>query len=239
MKEKERFQFKGSASDAKKELFADLKARRAEASGARHKKNGSKRKGCTLPSDGLTRRQWEKLNGPVSSFAMNIPTDYETLSKQSRDIQKEYILNLLDRFNITSAKISQMLGISPTTGMSYIKSLGIKYAPHGAKLKNNKDEKNAWNYFLSQVNWSCGYFTTNTAYQPGTIEFDELNTVDISDDSEVIEAEMTEERETEPTKPAKMQVTISCSDADRVDLLYAILDRIKDMDIEVMINLDK
>lgn len=233
MKEKEKFQFKGFASDAKKELFEDLKARHAEASGARHKKNGSKRKGCTLPSDGLTRRQWEKLNGPVSSFAMNIPTDYETLSKQSHDIQKEYILNLLDRFNITSTKISQMLGISPTAGMSYIKSLGIKYMPRGAKLKNNKSEKAAWNYFLSQVHWTCGYFASNVAYiQPGTIE------VDVSDDSESIEVE-TKEEDTEPNKTAKMQVTINCSDADHVDLLYAILDRIKDMDIEVAINLDK
>ena len=148
---KEKFQFRGSAADAKKELYADLRDRRAEASGARHKKNGSKKKGCSLPSDGLTRRQLEKLNGPMNIFAMNVPTDYETLSKQSDDIQREYITNLLDRFNITAAKISEMLGISPTTGMSYIKSLGIKYAPRGAKLKNNKNEKDAWNYFLAQV----------------------------------------------------------------------------------------
>ena len=41
---KEKFQFRGSAADAKKELYADLRDRRAEASGARHKKNGSKKK---------------------------------------------------------------------------------------------------------------------------------------------------------------------------------------------------
>lgn len=87
---KEKFQFKGSAADAKKELFADLKDCRAEASGARRKKNGSKSKACSLPSDGLTRRQWEKLNGPMNIFAINVPTDYETLSKQSEDIQREY-----------------------------------------------------------------------------------------------------------------------------------------------------
>ena len=231
---KEKFQFRGSAADAKKELYADLRDRRAEASGARHKKNGSKKKGCSLPSDGLTRRQLEKLNGPMNIFAMNVPTDYETLSKQSDDIQREYITNLLDRFNITAAKISEMLGISPTTGMSYIKSLGIKYAPRGAKLKNNKNEKDAWNYFLAQVHWSCGYFTTNVAYQPGTIEFIKFDSV--TSDSESIETEEV----TKPNKTAtKMQVIIKCSDESCVDLLYAVLNRIKDMDIEVAINLDK
>ena len=43
---------------------ADVKDRRREARGARHKK-GLKKKGCTLPSDALTPAQWRKLNGPV------------------------------------------------------------------------------------------------------------------------------------------------------------------------------
>lgn len=230
------FKFRGSAADAKKELFADLKDRKAEASGARRKKNGSKSKACSLPSDGLTRRQWEKLNDPMNIFAINVPTDYETLSKQSEDIQREYIVKLLERFNITVSKISEMLGVSPSFGMKYVKTLGIKYTPRGAKLKNNKDEKDAWNYFLAQVHWSCGYFTANTAYQPGTIEFIKFDSV--TSDSESIEAET--EEETKPNKTTnKMQVTIKCSDAQQVDLLYAVLNRINDMDIEVAINLDK
>lgn len=233
---KEKFQFKGSAADAKKELFADLKDRRAEASGARRKKNGSKSKACSLPSDRLTHRQWEKLNGPMNIFAMNVPTDYETLSKQSEDIQKEYIMNLLDRFNITVSKISEMLGISPSFGMNYVKTLGINYTPRGAKLKNNKNEKDAWNYFLAQVHWSYGYFSKNAAYQPGTIEFVKFDSN--PDNSEI--AKVKTEEETESIKILnKMQVTIKCSDEHRVDLLYTVLDRIKDMDIEVTINLDK
>ena len=233
---KEKFQFKGSAADAKKELFADLRDRRAEASGARRKKNGSKSKACSLPSDGLTRRQWEKLNGPMNIFAMNVPTDYETLMKQSDDIQREYIVNLLERFNITVSKISEMLGVSPSFGMKYVKTLGIKYTPRGAKSKNNKDEKDAWNYFLAQVHWSCGYFSKSAAYQPGTIEFIKFDSN--PDSPENIEAETNDEI-THIKIPNKMQVTIRCSDEHQVDLLYAVLDRIKDMDIEVTINLDK
>ena len=230
------FKFRGSAADAKKELFADLKDRKAEASGARRKKNGSKSKACSLPSDGLTRRQWEKLNGPMNIFAMNVPTDYETLMKQSDDIQREYIVNLLERFNITVSKISEMLGVSPSFGMKYVKTLGIKYTPRGAKSKNNKDEKDAWNYFLAQVHWSCGYFSKSAAYQPGTIEFIKFDSN--PDSPENIEAETKDE--ITPIKiPNKMQVTIRCSDEHQVDLLYAVLDRIKDMDIEVTINLDK
>ena len=233
---KEKFQFKGSAADAKKELFADLRDRRAEASGARRKKNGSKSKACSLPSDGLTRRQWEKLNGPMNIFAMNVPTDYETLMKQSDDIQREYIVNLLERFNITVSKISEMLGVSPSFGMKYVKTLGIKYTPRGAKSKNNKDEKDAWNYFLAQVHWSCGYFSKSAAYQPGTIEFIKFDSN--PDSPENIEAETNDEI-THIKIPNKMQVTIRCSDEHQVDLLYAVLDRIQDMDIAVTINLDK
>lgn len=129
-----------------------------------------------------------------------------------------------------------MLGVSPSFGMKYVKTLGIKYTPRGAKSKNNKDEKDAWNYFLAQVHWSCGYFSKNAAYQPGTIEF---NKFDSNPDSpENIKAETKDE--IIPIKiPNKMQVTIRCSDEHQVDLLYAVLNRIKDMDVEVAINLDK
>lgn len=54
-----------------------VKERNKERTGARHKKNGSKSKKCTLPSDYMTKKEKEKMNGPITTYKIKGLTKIE------------------------------------------------------------------------------------------------------------------------------------------------------------------
>ena len=55
----------------------DAMQKKRIARGAMHMKRGSKSKKCSLPHDGLTAAQLRRLNGPVSTYKMDEPMDWE------------------------------------------------------------------------------------------------------------------------------------------------------------------
>lgn len=65
--------------------------RKAMASGARHKKNGSRSKRCSLPSDNLTPAQKRKLNGECRTYQTTIPLTWEEFKAMPTDLQKEHL----------------------------------------------------------------------------------------------------------------------------------------------------
>ena len=57
--------------------------------GAHHKKNGSKSKKCTLPSDYMTTRQKNKMNGATMTLKMNEPChNWKEFKRLSTDVQR-------------------------------------------------------------------------------------------------------------------------------------------------------
>lgn len=108
---------------------------------ARYKKNGRRSKGCTLPSDYLTPAQKRKLNGGVITMNMNRPMDYRTLKTYSEDLQKEYLLNIISRFNATGNVLSAMLGVSVPTVNRLRRELGIPETDEFRRRMSNKQKE--------------------------------------------------------------------------------------------------
>ena len=71
----------------------DAMQKKRIARGASHMKCGSKSKKCTLPSDYLTAAQKRRLNGPVSTYKLDEPMNWESFKAMPEDLQKKYILN--------------------------------------------------------------------------------------------------------------------------------------------------
>lgn len=95
---------------------------------ARHKKNGSKSKKCSLPSDNLTQAQWKKRCGPTMIYRMDEPISYEEFKGYPKDIQKQYIEQLRDHHGASLTSIQKMLGISKGTAYNVItKDLGLVF----------------------------------------------------------------------------------------------------------------
>ncbi len=97
---------------------------------ARYKKNGSRSRSVSLPSDSLTPAQWRRKNGGVSVYNLNAPTTYRVLCSWPEDVQREYLTRLISRFNATGNSLSKMLGVSGTWVNKHLRTLGIDNAKH-------------------------------------------------------------------------------------------------------------
>ena len=71
----------------KYEYHADIKAQRAAARGAAHRKRGSRSKKCSLPSDNLTPKQLRDLNGEVTVYNLGQPMTQEEYDRLPDDLK--------------------------------------------------------------------------------------------------------------------------------------------------------
>lgn len=99
----------------------DVYRKKRVAHGAKNRKNGSKSKRCSLPSDNMTKKQWEERCGEVVSYNLAKPMTWDEFRKLPVHIQKEYLLNLIEKHSASARDISQMLGTSTSNFSHYCK----------------------------------------------------------------------------------------------------------------------
>ena len=127
----------------------DVMQKKRIANNAARMKRGSKSKKCSLPSDHLTPAQWKRRNGPVSTYSLNQPMDWETFKSLPTDIQQSYIDILQSRFNVTASTISkELFGKTGPALKALIEKNGLKYIK--MKGKNmSADDREAWEHWLN------------------------------------------------------------------------------------------
>lgn len=119
--------------------------RKRTARGAYSKKGGSKSKKCSLPSDNLTKKEWEKMNGEIKSYDMAKPAQWKEFLTWPTDLQGEYILGLERAFHATSEDIAIMMGCAPSTLRNYRTKIGCAAKRGGGKREPLDTE--AWERF--------------------------------------------------------------------------------------------
>lgn len=78
----------------------EIKEKKSVGRGAYHKKNGSKSKKCSLPSDFMTRKEIKKLSGECNSWSMREFYSYKEFKKMPDDLALQYVNSLINRFNV-------------------------------------------------------------------------------------------------------------------------------------------
>lgn len=127
----------------------DVMQKKRIANNAARMKRGSKSKKCSLPSDHLTPAQWKRRNGPVSTYSLNQPMDWETFKSLPTDIQQSYIDILQSRFNVTTATISkELFGKTGPAMKALIEKNGLKYIQMKGKNMSS-EERAAWEHWLN------------------------------------------------------------------------------------------
>ena len=104
----------------------DAMQKKRIARGAAHMKRGSKSKKCTLPSDYLTAAQKRRLNGPVSTYKLDEPMNWESFKAMPEDLQKKYILNLQETYQANNDMLGKMFGVTGVSVCRMRHALGIK-----------------------------------------------------------------------------------------------------------------
>ena len=137
-------------NDLEFEFKQDIKEKKSTANGARHRKRGSKTKYVSLPSDGMTRKQWEKKNGEVFSVKMNQPLSWDVFCTLPESLQTEYLNHLIQEHGANRARFAEMFGVHPTTLDKHIqrKQLDVKFI---RTAKNRKKQAEQWDRFISGV----------------------------------------------------------------------------------------
>ena len=126
----------------------DCMQKKRLASQARHRKNGSKSKKCSLPSDRLTHRQWKERCGAVVSYNFGSPMNWEDFKQMPERIQAEYITNLQKKYNATATDLAKMFGVKPLTVTRHVISKNLSITFHRGKSMT-ASQKNEWLKFLN------------------------------------------------------------------------------------------
>lgn len=105
------------------EYLFHLSQRENRHSGAFHKRNGSKSRKCSLPSDNLTAKQREELNGPMKTYNLKKPMKWEEFKDMPDDLKKEYLLFLNRTYHASARRIAVMFGVPRNTLHYYLNTL--------------------------------------------------------------------------------------------------------------------
>lgn len=97
----------------------DVKERKQQVTGARHRKCGSKSKKCTLPSDKLTAKQMKEKNGSVMTMDLRRKYSINEFNKFSDELKGVYIEELQKKFQVGLADIADMFMMRPEAFRNY------------------------------------------------------------------------------------------------------------------------
>lgn len=87
----------------------DIKEKKATGRGAFYKKGGSKSKKCNFPSDYMTRKEKQALNGEVMSYNPNKFYSYAEFKQLPMEYQVKYVNSLMDKYQVGLSNISEVL----------------------------------------------------------------------------------------------------------------------------------
>lgn len=87
-----------------------------------------------FPSDYLSRREVKRMNGAVISCDMTKPIEWKRFKKLSGDTQREYILRLVDKYDVPKRKIAEMMGVGYSTLKILCDTVGVKTGRGGSHV---------------------------------------------------------------------------------------------------------
>ena len=165
-----------------------------------------------LPSDGMTKREWEKMNGEVKTYDFSKLMSWAEFRKIPHDIQQQYLDSIADRFNgIMGAVIAEGMGTTHGAFAQYIynKKLSVKNSV-GKKASNfyASDEGRRW------LAWKDG--------TPFEEKMDEPMVIDTPTVSEIID-KVAKEPSAEPTPAEKKTASIKQADINNVAMILNAL----------------
>lgn len=124
---------------------------------AKYRKRGSKSKKCSLPSDGMTQKQWKEKCGPVISYNLNKPMVWEDFKQLPTNIQAEYITNLQKKYGVTAVDLGNMFEVQPLTVRRHVDANNLEVEfPRGHAMSVAK--KVEWEKFLCDADEEASAF---------------------------------------------------------------------------------
>lgn len=125
-------------TDEKFVFVSDCADKKRTARGIHNKRTHAGKGGKVIfPSDYLTRKEREAMNGEVKTYALNRPMRWKEFKLLPDDVRREYIENLQKRFGVMQKDLAVMFGVSVNSVGLETKKLGIKFPHRGGWANTN------------------------------------------------------------------------------------------------------
>lgn len=125
-------------NDEKYVFITDCAEKKRTARGIHNKRTHAGKGGKVIfPSDYLTRKEREAMNGEIKTYALNRPMRWKEFKLLPDDVRREYIENLQKRFDVQQKDLAAMFGVSVQTVGLETKKLGIKFPHRGGWANAN------------------------------------------------------------------------------------------------------
>ena len=110
---------------------------------SRASRGGSKY--CSLPSDNMTKAQIKKMNGNVVTLQMNKPITWKQFKKYPKDLQKEYLENIVTNYGARNVDVAKMFELEKSHCSKRIQEI----APGIFEGHRRKQIDPRWEAFIS------------------------------------------------------------------------------------------
>lgn len=99
----------------------DVRQKAILARSARYKKNGSRTRWVSLPSDHLSLAAKKKMNGSVSVYKLGEKISWNDFRAYPKEMQIEYLKSFKEKFNASPGMMISVFGCAPSAFYSYTK----------------------------------------------------------------------------------------------------------------------
>ena len=154
-------------TDEKYTFITDVAEKKRIARGAFNKRTHNGKGGkVRFPSDYLSNKERNEMNGKVREYRMNSPITYSEFKKYPDDLKKKYIQRLRDMFDVSDTDIAAMMGVKAKT----LNAALIKIDARGGRRGKRKADYVAfekWKRDNGAVPSSCVQLTTDNVTEDG------------------------------------------------------------------------
>lgn len=131
----EEFLFHETNRERKRNSYGDFHKKRR---GGKH---------VRLPSDNLTKKEKQKMNGDCTTYQLDVPRTMEEFRALPDEIKKEYLNHLHKKYHVSPKVVAEMLGRSYWTLHEEMIRLGISW---GKGQSTSKKDLEAWKIFVGK-----------------------------------------------------------------------------------------
>ncbi len=121
--------------DEKYVFFQDLREKKVTGYSARKQRSHCGKGGrVKFPSDYLTKKELQKMNGECKSYRLNSPMSWHEFRAMPEDLQVAYIKAIKEKYNPTITAIGKMMGVDRPNLSKHLLHLGFEKQTRGAHV---------------------------------------------------------------------------------------------------------
>ena len=130
-------------------FIQDVKEKGHTARSARSKRTHNGKGGrVKFPSDYMTKKEIQKMNGEVKSYRLNAPMAWEEFKTLPDDMKVTYIKLLREKFDVPDSEIGKMMGADKDKVSRFFKALGLR---RDSRRGNHKWDSEGWLAFVNGI----------------------------------------------------------------------------------------